>query len=103
AAVESVDVSPDGRLIAGGYSDGHLRVWDVATGTRLLSLPHGDDFVQSVAFSPDGKAIATGCWDGVIRIFNTEGDEIRRVTVYKGRYGGASIYGRPHLAWTADG
>ena len=40
-------------------NDSAARVWDVATGAELFSLPH-ETWVQAVAFSPDGALIATG-------------------------------------------
>jgi WD40 repeat protein len=36
-AAESVQFSPDGRLLAAGASDGSVHVWDVASGARVWS------------------------------------------------------------------
>jgi RNA polymerase sigma factor (sigma-70 family) len=58
--VESMALSPDGRLAALG-SQGHVRVWDVATGVQRLDLEAGGaGVVYSVAFSPDDKTLAAG-------------------------------------------
>jgi len=55
--VESVDFSPDGRILATGSRDNAVRLWDVATGRELLKLK-GHSTQQGVIFSPDGKTLA---------------------------------------------
>ena len=74
-AITAADVafSPDGsRLVTGGFEDlsydGDAEVWDLATNTVVLELPHNGlsthrlEFPESVAYSPDGQYIATGGW-----------------------------------------
>jgi WD40 repeat protein len=55
----NIDVSPDGKLVAAGYTDG-LRLLDFATGAEieLRSFPG----CRSVIFTPDGKGLLT-CGD----------------------------------------
>jgi WD40 repeat protein len=52
-------------MVTGG-ADGTVRLWDPATGTRLLTLAEGQQRVKEVRFSPDGKQIAAatdlGLW-----------------------------------------
>ena len=36
------------------------RLWNVAAGGQIATLPTGSDRVNSVAFSRDGKTLATG-------------------------------------------
>ena len=62
-----LDISPDGRLLAGG-DDHDARVWDLATGAQVLLLPHPTG-VNGVAFSADGKYLATAAKDGVARVW----------------------------------
>ena len=65
--------SPDGKTLAGGDSDGVVRLWDAATGKqkhaiRTVSKSAAEDAyghaqyftnVNAVGFSPDGKTLAT--------------------------------------------
>jgi WD40 repeat protein len=55
-----VSFSPDGRLLAGGYSNGMFKVWSTATGELLTTVNCDIGWVINVAFSPDGKLLATG-------------------------------------------
>ncbi len=61
--LSSVAFSPDGSQLATGDWDGITTVWDVATGTELVTFTKMD-YISSVAFSPDGKFLATGTRNG---------------------------------------
>src|SRR5262249_22802477 len=52
----SLDISPEGKLVAAGYEDG-LRILDLDTGRQLAFEPIND--CRSALFTPDGKGLVT--------------------------------------------
>lgn len=67
-AVFSVLFSPDGKVVASGSDDGTIGLWDVASSTRLATLPQ-PGAINSVTFSPDGSTIASGSYDGNVHLW----------------------------------
>ena len=62
----SVDVSPDGRLVAASMTDG-IGIWDLASGSELAFIPTGGvDSDNRVLFEPSG-ALLTLCSTGLFR------------------------------------
>lgn len=59
SSILSLAFSPDGQLLAASDTNGECRLWDVADGQLLLTLP-GVDWVRSVAFNTNGKLLASG-------------------------------------------
>ncbi|KAH7335574.1 quinon protein alcohol dehydrogenase-like superfamily [Rhizoctonia solani] len=60
-SVQTVAFSPDCALIASGYRDGTVRVWDAQSGRMegnpLRELEHS---MRSIIFSPDGTCLMSG-------------------------------------------
>lgn len=78
----SLAFSPDGSTLASAGRD-RARIWDVATGRMLLSVP--GDYVTGLAFSPDGKRLAFGLEVGAVTIW--ELDNGRGVQTLRGLAG----------------
>jgi hypothetical protein len=77
AWVNVVAFSPDSRLLAAGYDDGTLRLWDPISGERQWDLT-GDKYeIRTLAFSPDGRLLATGGGE-TVRLWNPASGERRR-------------------------
>jgi WD40 repeat protein len=84
--VGQVALSRDGTKLLSAGTDREPRVWNLATGRLMLTLPRHPSWVQGCDFSPDGNAIATGCRDGVVRVFNaTTGAQERQLVGHMGR------------------
>jgi hypothetical protein len=70
--IESVAFAPDGKTLASGGWDHHVRLWDVARGAASAKplwdfLAHSDG-VRSVAFSPDRELVAAGGFDRAVTV-----------------------------------
>jgi len=63
--------SPNGRILAIGFTPGSVKVFDGVTGSRQHMLVLGTG-VESIAFSPDGSILAAALENGNIRLFDTK-------------------------------
>jgi WD40 repeat protein len=66
----SMAMSPDGKKIVTGDTDGSIRVWDVAEGKQLQELEAHVKPVDTVAFSPDGSLIASASDDKTVKLWS---------------------------------
>jgi RNA polymerase sigma factor (sigma-70 family) len=57
--IVSAAFSTDGRVLATGGYDLQVRLWEVATGREILSMPGHVRSVAAVAFAPGGRVLAT--------------------------------------------
>jgi hypothetical protein len=58
-SVESLALSPDGRLLLSGSNDRKVGLWEVFTGQEILTFSKHQRAVDAVAFSPDGRLAAS--------------------------------------------
>jgi hypothetical protein len=58
--LNSFSISPDGALVATGTTDGHLSIWNGATGSLIKSWAGQVGRVDSLDFAPDGKRLVSG-------------------------------------------
>ncbi|MFH1609905.1 MAG: WD40 repeat domain-containing protein [Candidatus Bipolaricaulota bacterium] len=98
AYVVSLAVSPDGQLLAAGDKDGHLMVWDIASG-KLVFKKYAHNFtVWTVAFSPDGTLLASGAFDGTVRLWE-RGTWMEVGVFVDPRLVDAEYKNRAHVGW----
>jgi len=83
--IHSAVFSPDGRRIVSGGGDRVVKVWDVGTGSEIITLRGHEAAVCAVTVSPDGKTIASAGFDGKIKLWDMEsGAELLTLTGHKG-------------------
>jgi len=70
AAVKTVAISPDGKILATGSRDKSIKLWDFQSGLEIRSLIGHDHTVNGLSFSPDGLYLATSSADGTARIWD---------------------------------
>lgn len=71
ASVRCVALSPDSSIVAIGYGDHKIRIYDTFDGSLLDSLSGHQNAVEWVSFSPDGYRLASSSDEGT-RIWSRE-------------------------------
>lgn len=66
--VQALAISPDGKLILTGARSDMARVWDVATGRMVYTLPAETKGATQVAFAAGGKQALVGHGLGISRL-----------------------------------
>jgi WD40 repeat protein len=101
AAIEAIELSPDGARVASGGADGMARLWRTETGEAIGGPLDGDGgggdragAVDDVAFAKSG-ALATGAENGTVAIWNPDGTLRARIHEHTGKI--------DHVVFTPDG
>jgi WD40 repeat protein len=72
-SVSSLRYSPFGSLLAAGYKDARLTLWDVATSTRIgPPLSGSSAIISSLAFTPRGDKVYAGLEDGTVQVWDLD-------------------------------
>jgi WD40 repeat protein len=64
--------TPDSQAVLAGGWDGHLRLWDVATGLPVFDVRCGEKPVSACAITPDGTQWLAGTLDGMLSRWDVE-------------------------------
>jgi WD40 repeat protein len=78
--VRSLDMLPDGTVLASAANDGRVVFWDVDTLTPQSAIDTGDRSLVDARFSPDGSELVTATLSGPVRIWDVKtGDELSSI------------------------
>jgi WD40 repeat protein len=70
AAVTALAVTPDGSTMFTGGKDGHLMIWDLATGDLLQQVQACNARINDIAVSPDNTFVVTAGEDGYVKVWD---------------------------------
>jgi WD40 repeat protein len=76
----SVSISSDGKILAGGTSNGEIVLWDLDNKKQLFILQHSgikDDRIRKVEFSHNGNFLASGSYDSGVRVWDISKNTIQ--------------------------
>jgi WD40 repeat protein len=65
-------LSPNGEIVAGGYNDGKVRLWDVETRKVIAIWTEHTRVVWELCWSAGGEQVASGSWDGTARVWDVK-------------------------------
>ncbi|MEG3921396.1 serine/threonine protein kinase [Microcoleus sp. T3_A4] len=74
--VNSLAISPDGKILASGSWDKTIKIWNLETAELMGTLTGHSDRVNSVAISYDGKMLVSGSSDETIKFWNLHSGDL---------------------------
>jgi WD40 repeat protein len=69
--IESLAISPDSRLLAGGEHSAHI--WDIQTGREIRAFKEETGWVHGLAFSSDSRRLVTVDHRGISKLWQLKG------------------------------
>ncbi len=83
-----ISLSPDGKYIASGSTDGHLRVWSIENKKLVVDRRGHTERIISVRYNKEGTRLVSAGEDEVIVFWDPRtGDSLHRITGTHNQYG----------------
>ena len=71
--ITALTYSPDGKILAVGYTRGDIALWDTETQTKTALMDTTSRVIWTLAFSPDGQMLASGGFeDSTISLWDVQ-------------------------------
>lgn len=80
-SIQSVAYHPEGLMIAAGFDNGQVIVWDTETGKKLYRFHGHNRYVYDLTWSPDGTILASAGWDNSSQVWDTNTGKRRFILV----------------------
>ena len=71
-----IALSPDAELLASGGADGHVLLWQLASGRKLATLKGHTEPIMRLSFSADGRMLASASMGPTARIWDVAGRQL---------------------------
>ena len=68
-AIQSINFSPNGKLLVSGSSDDTVRIWRVDTGKRELEIKAEQEGITAVSYTPTGNLIVSAGRDKTVKVW----------------------------------
>jgi len=68
--ITSIEISPDGTILAFGGLTGHTVLYDLINGQNIQELYGHTSRISDIDFSSNGSRVITASWDGTIQMWN---------------------------------
>ena len=89
-SIDSIAISPDGKILASSSHDNTIKLWDISSGKELRNI-NTKNSIYTIAFSPDGLTIASGDAKNNIYLWDVNsGEKIRILEGHTGRFAGVN-------------
>jgi WD40 repeat protein/serine/threonine protein kinase len=96
-------LSPDGRLLAAGDSDGSVKLWDTQMWEEVRTFQVPGPTIRCVDLGPSGRRLATASHDGTVQLWDVAtGAELRTLQHSDDRVGRGLVFS-PDGRWIALG
>lgn len=76
--INSIDLSADGKKLAGAGEDGNLYIWDLANNYAVTQLKLSASHLMAVCWHPRANQLITGDSEGLLKIISTETNTVVR-------------------------
>lgn len=92
ATVTVVAYHPDSEIVASGYSDGSVKVWDLASSSVVMSFSGHKSAVSVLKFDGTGARLVSGSQDSSVIMWDLVGEEgLFKLKGHKGPITGAEL------------
>ena len=82
--VVGLSLSRDGKTLVSAGADGHIRIWNVATGQVERTLSGHTNSLYKAVFSPDERLLASSSRDTTARVWDfVTGRELHKLTGFR--------------------
>ncbi|HSZ71293.1 MAG TPA: hypothetical protein VK750_01370 [Cytophagaceae bacterium] len=96
-SARALALSPDGKHLAVGYSDHHVRIFSLEDRNLMVSIPAHENSVFTLAYSQDGKQLLSGGRDARLKIWNVNAGYALQQSIV------AHMYAINDIAFSPDG